>query len=166
MVPWVIYDVEHAPYLRVTRPDSSEHRFDLAGHFVGGDLHQTKLYAEVKKYSSDGDQATLYRKYAADCYFALLFHGLDYPLQFLWITWHPFSQTTWTRLCGDALFVREAVSSHVEHLAGIAIDDAVCQSVAERLWVIVLCDKQESALVPSPEMVGQIRAIEIQRALS
>lgn len=165
-VPWTSYDLETAPYLRILRPDGTAHRFDLAGHFLDSAMGGRRFLAEVKNYTLAGAQGAQYARYLADCYYATLQFGRDYPLEFMWITWHPFRVTNWTSLCGDKRVVRAAISDHSHHLCGRDIDDEFCEAVADRLWLIVLSTRQERDLVPTSEMVAHIRSIEIRRALS
>ena len=68
----------------------------------------------------------------------------------MWITWHPFSVTNWSKLT-TAAEVRSAVLQHHQKALGTsdskqaeaAIDDGQCEAVAESLWLLVLSDKHE-----------------------
>jgi hypothetical protein len=162
-VPWVVY--EHSANVTITRPDGSIKKFDLGGYFRGGDLAGVPFFAEVKNYTTDGAQGTEYPKYLADCYCAVEQGGVDRQFEYMWITWHPFSQTKWQKLC-TWQEVRSAVEANDAYLNGEPIDDERCRTVAKRLWLIVLSERQRTELVPTPEMVGRIRQIEVQRQLS
>jgi hypothetical protein len=127
--------------------------FDLGGQLRGGPLQGQEFFAEVKKYSGVGDQADAHAEYLAKCYrsYAVMPSRCDH---FFWLTWHPFSQTKWAQLC-SAGEVRQSVMAHRSKCLGEAdeaaaekvIDDALCEAVASRLWLIVLSDKQEELVV-------------------
>jgi hypothetical protein len=119
--------------------------FDLGGTLYGAELHNKNFFAEVKKYKGPGDQPTEYRKYLAKCYRALV----ETPSMcdhFMWITWAPFSVTAWSKLM-TADYVKDSVLKHRLATLGSKTadpDPALCTAVAERLWLIVLSDKQET----------------------
>lgn len=118
--------------------------FDLGGTLQGGELHNKNFYAEVKKYTGHGNQGTEYPKYLAKCYLALQ-QAPGMCDHFMWITWSPFSIKKWPDLL-TADYVAECVAKHAKVTLGSA--DAVpdsdhCKAVAERLWLIVLSDRQE-----------------------
>lgn len=148
---WVNPDA--AAKLAFTWADGSGFSFDLGGTLRGGTLDRQEFFAEVKKYSVVGDQASMYTEYLAKCYraFEVIPNRCDH---FFWITWHPFSQTKWSTLCAPSE-VREAVIAHRsralaidgEEAAGLAVNDDRCTAVASRLWLVVLCDKQEELVV-------------------
>lgn len=118
--------------------------FDLGGTMQGGELHNKNFYAEVKKYSASGDQGTEYPKYLAKCYLALK-QSPSMCDHFMWITWAPFLVSKWSDLM-TADYVAECVTKHSAKTLGSAKakpDTDHCRSVAQRLWLIVLSDKQE-----------------------
>lgn len=138
--------------------DGSKFSFDLGGTLRGGDVHGQEFFAEIKKYNTAGDQSVLYSEYLAKCFRAFC----DMPSRcdhFMWLTWHPFSQTKWNQLC-TAAEVRAAVLTHRakclgegdEALASAAIDPAICDAVAGRLWLIVLSDRQESLVIDREDL--------------
>lgn len=153
-VPYTVYEVGAVPFLTFSTVTGSSYSFDMCGdlHLDGG---KTQFFGEIKKYSTVGAQPEEYTEYLAKCYRATLEHGR--PYHFMWITWHPFSQTKWARLC-DADEVRDAVVAHQAAYCGtgVDIDDGVCADLAARLWVIVLSDRQEG-LAMSDEMLGELR---------
>ncbi|MYN66515.1 MAG: hypothetical protein F4X11_16030 [Acidobacteria bacterium] len=153
-VYWTVY--EHASMLGVPRPGGGKRSFDMSGVILGGDLDGHQLYAEVKRHSNPRNQAKAYGDYLANCYCKML-RDPDRPYQFMWITWHPFSQTKWTRLC-EWDEVRDEVSRRQTEWLGskILVDDDLCRLVADRLWLIVLSDKQEQ-LRMSDEMLAEVR---------
>lgn len=142
--------------------------FDLGGFLLGGDLQGEEFLAECKFYASHGDQGTEYAKFVGKCYCAYK-HRPERCDNFMWITWAPFLVTRWPELCTMA-YVREQVLAHRartvatgdEQEAETLVDDEVCQAVADRLWIIVLSERQES-LVISKEHRGVIQAHEAQK---
>lgn len=143
--------------------------FDLAGVLVGGNQANEEFFAECKKYDNAYDQGQLYDEYLAKCYVALNFQPSRCD-HFMWITWSPFATTRWDSLCRSAS-VQAAVLKNSERALGVPIEEAsskidsdVCDTVASRLWIIVLSERQEEHLVLSPEHQGLIRAHVAERA--
>lgn len=155
-VPWVNPDaVEKLTFAWAIKGSFS---FDLGGQLRGGGLNGQEFFAEVKKYSQVGEQPAMYDEYLAKCYraYALMPNRCDH---FFWLTWHPFSLNRWAQLC-VASSVRAAVVSHREKCLGesnletaeSAVDDELCSAVADRLWLIVLSDKQEQLVVEDEDL--------------
>jgi hypothetical protein len=142
--------------------------FDLAGHFKYGDVDGEAFFAESKKYDAPLDLATHYSKFLAQCYVAYR-TSPGWCDHFMWIAWSPHSITSWPDLT-KAEYVREHVIKHRERVfgeadeavAGSLVDDAAVSAVAERLWLIVLSDRQET-LVISKEHRGVIDAYEAEK---
>jgi len=153
-VYWTAY--EQPSMLVVKRPGGGERSFDMGGTLHGGEFKASPFYAEVKKYSTVGGQADMYGDYIANCYCMLLAEP-DKPFEFMWITWHPFSQSKWAKLC-EWDEVRDEVEARKTDWLGTAavVDEQLCRDVAERLWLIVLSDQQER-LGMSVEMLAEIR---------
>jgi hypothetical protein len=143
---------EDAPKLTFKWATKGTFSFDLGGSLQGGEFHNKNFYAEVKKYASAGDQGTEYKKYLGKCYLALQ----QQPAMcdhFMWITWAPFSITKWPRL-RTADYVSECVSAHAARVLGdknAKPDQAACEAVADRLWLIVLSDRQEELRLTEEE---------------
>lgn len=124
--------------------------FDMSGYLVEGDFHSENFFAESKKYKAPSDQGTEYRHFLAKCYVALRSRP-QYCHHFFWITWAPFLSTSWEVLA-TADFVKESVLKHPKDVFGVdnalaVIDDEVCKDIAERLWIIVLSEKQEDLTI-------------------
>jgi hypothetical protein len=138
---------EDAVKLRFDWATTGTFTFDLGGTFWGEELHNKNFYAECKKYKAAGDQGTEYKKYLAKCYLALE-QRPEMCDHFMWITWAPFSVTSW-----PDLMTAEYVASSIESDVALRIrtigesvalpDKDHCADVAKRLWLIVLSDKQE-----------------------
>ncbi|MPY57434.1 hypothetical protein [Streptomyces spongiae] len=153
-VPWVVYEAEQMTTL--TLLNGKHESWDLAGYFTGEKKNQ--FYAEVKAYSSD-NQGPKYREYLTDCYSAtakMIKDGIDRECEFMWITWHPFSMGAWTKLC-DAETIEEAVKQHSHKLGDDEYDPEIGKKVADRLWLIVLSERQEE-LMMNREYLGHIRS--------
>lgn len=123
--------------------------FDLGGVMRGGEFDGDQFSAEVKCYSKENKQPDMFRKFLAECYVALGQNprGCDH---FMWITWTPFESTAWHKHC-TAEKVRQSVLKHHELVFGTTspgdadaqIDHERVKEVADRLWLIVLSEKQE-----------------------
>ena len=127
--------------------DRTSFSFDLGGVLIGGEYEAQEFLAVCKKYSKPQDQGTAYVDYLAKCYRASVTNP-DRCDNFMWITWAPFSVGKWDRLC-SADEVEEAVKLHRARAVGdgAEVDPKLCRTVAERLWLIVLSDRQESLVI-------------------
>lgn len=112
--------------------------YDLGGLLLKGDLAGKTFVAEVKNYrTAGGNQAAEYEEYLAKSYCAYL----DSPRfcdSFMWITWHPFHQTNWSRLCSPAFvfdcvlkFRADTVGENDWEAAKKLISLDVCEEVAD-----------------------------------
>ncbi|MDC7337864.1 hypothetical protein PQR15_16770 [Streptomyces lydicus] len=152
--PWVVYEAPQMTTL--TLLNGAHESWDLAGYFTNEKKNQ--FYAEVKAYNSD-NQGPKYREYLTDCYSAtakMIKDGIDRECEFMWITWHPFSMGAWTKLC-DTETIEEAVKQYPNKLGGEHYDPEIGKKVADRLWLIVLSERQEE-LMMNREYLGHIRA--------
>jgi hypothetical protein len=96
------------------------------------------------------DQGVAYVEYLAKCYRASIVNPGRCD-NFMWITWAPFSVNKWDRLC-SAGEVEAAVELHRGRAVdGSEIDVQQCRNVADRLWLIVLSDRQESLVISSDD---------------
>lgn len=141
--------------------DGVTYSFDLGGVLLGDELRGQEFLAESKYYKSALDQGGHYQRFLAGCYRAYLLRP-DRCDNFLWITWSPFSVTSWDELRTPG-YVRSAVLRNAQRALGVdtdagpqVIDDDTCKLVADRLWMILLTDKQEKLTV-SREHLGVIR---------
>jgi hypothetical protein len=154
--PWI--NPEAVEKLAFNWHDGSQFTFDIGGLLRGGDLEGQQFLGEVKKYNQVGEQGTMYTEYLAKCFraYTTMPGRCDH---FMWITWHPFSLNRWAGLCGPAE-VRAAVLEH--HVRCLGIDDlqqaddelpnADCEALAERLWLLVLSDKQETLVIDDDDL--------------
>ena len=146
--------------------------YDLGGLLRRGDLEGQNFYAEVKNYRNHKNhQAEEYVEYLAKSYCAYKARP-ELCDSFMWITWHPFSSTSWSSLCAAEYVVNAVVKHRVDTLgvtdedeAVSAVDRSICEAVADRLWLIVLSDKQEMLTV-SREHRGLIEHHDTARGLN
>jgi hypothetical protein len=145
--------------------------YDIAGMLRGPDFEGHYFLAECKKYSVIGNQPSEYPEYLAKCYVVYK----DQPKwcdHFMWITWHPFNVKTWAELCAPEM-VRKAVLGERERVFGVSdeaeaeslIDEGAVVAVAQRLWLLVLTDKQEKLVIPRDHL-ALIREHEVKRGES
>lgn len=126
--------------------------FDLGGELYGDPFDRHFFVAEVKNYSSD----TLgghYDDYLAKCYLVLRDHPRS-ANQYMFLTWHPFRVTTWTQQCEPETIVggclrnkRRLFDEEEDDAARGKIDMSLVNQLAERLWLVVLSEKQEQLLM-------------------
>ncbi|MFS7877677.1 hypothetical protein ACEYXF_30725 [Streptomyces asiaticus] len=149
----------------------TEFSLDLGGLLCGGEFDNDVFMAECKKYSTPGDQGTHYLSYLAKCY-VIQSQQPTAAEHFMWITWCPFNVQDWNKLLTEE-WVTRGVRKHSAEIFGEAtpeeveslINKEVVRQVAERLWMIVLSDKQEQlvitrehrALIQHHEVMGGVR---------
>lgn len=144
--------------------DGSPFSFDMAGVLRGESIENQEFFAECKKYKNSGDQGQHYKKFLAQCYRAYHLRP-ERCDNFLWITWSPFSVTTWEKL-QDANEVKAAVLALKERTLGISdateaeacLELEACKEVADRLRMIVLSDWQQENLSLTREHLAIIRS--------
>jgi hypothetical protein len=163
-VPWVNPHPVAKKKLTFSWVDPTAHRFsfDLGGMFIGGEVADQEFLVECKNHDNAGNQNGLYNEFLAKCYVALQ-QRPDRCDNFMWITWSAFATKTWSELT-SATRVRGSVLAECRRALGVEasdaeskIDDALCNEVAKKLWVIVLSDRQEKHLVLTAEHQGLIR---------
>lgn len=140
-------------YLKAGAQEQSEAQadwfsFDLGGTLLGGDQDGNVFLAEAKKYENAADQGVKYRTFLAQCYCVEQGYA-QFVDQYLWITWAPFLVTTWEMLLTPE-FVATAVTANTYRkyiaLGGAAYDAEIGTSVATKVILVVLGDRQEVSL--------------------
>lgn len=158
---WSVYDQFGVARLQYPWPEGGRsYSYDLGGIFFGGDLHQQSFLVECKKYANDS-QGGHFDKFLAQSYVTLKNHP-QLADHFLWITWHPFRVGKWNALASEDS-IRDALVSEkarifgdvTDEIALASVDHAIVADLVERVWVIVLSDRQET-LVISPEDRAEI----------
>lgn len=127
-------------------PDGTKKALDLEGNTVGAPGERPRpVSVECKKYTTVGGQAGGYREFLAVAYantaHTIRSMGSDAEREFFWVTYHPFSQTDWSKLL-TVTYLRECVEEHIGLLNGEAIDDDLLAAVATRLNVMVVGQRQ------------------------
>lgn len=148
------YDVGEAHFLTFDKLNGNPFSFDLGG-VLTLDSGSATFFGEVKKVTSEAGQGQMYLDYLAKCYRATVKTG--HPYHFMWITWHPFAVTTWSQLCSGAALKKAVEDRKADYCGDGDVDEALCNQVAERLWLIVLSDRQET-LSMSDDMFATVRA--------
>jgi hypothetical protein len=157
-VPWINPEPNAVPKLEFAWADSGTFSFDMGGFLVGGQLDTQEFLAECKLYKSAQDQGTLYKEYLAKC-FRVWQTRPDRGQNFMWITWAPFAANDWDKLCSSE---RVALSAK-DFATKLGISDGqdvteTCNEVAQRLWILVLSEKQELHLTMTKEHEAVVRA--------
>jgi hypothetical protein len=167
-IHWDAYTAE--ALCEVKLPDGASKHFDLVG-VIGGPPPQP-LYVESKHCYSVSQQPAQYKEYLANCYLGTAAAGVEKNFQFMWVTWHPFSQGDWRHLCGPedvstskgikALnktvgMMKSAVSAS-PHRGSHTFDPDLARVVAQRLWIVLLNDRQEQHLTLSDEVAADVIA--------
>ncbi|WOF23665.1 hypothetical protein N8K70_03020 [Microbacterium betulae] len=152
---WSVYDKFGKDRLSYPWPNDDEaYSYDIGGIFYGGDLHKQAFLVECKKYSS-ASQGGHFDKFLAQSYVTLR----DYPHladHFIWMTWHPFRINTWNELSSETKIVKALIREQErvfgttgEDETGLSdqLDASVVADLADRVWVIVLSDRQETLVI-------------------
>ena len=154
---WSVYDEYGASKLKFPWPNGGKgFSYDLGGVLHGGGLDKQNFLVECKKYSSD-NQGPAFDKFLAQSYVMLK----TYPFmadQIMWITWHPFRIKSWNVLHAVES-IETALVAHGERVFGTKVEDdvkaqidaEVVRDLAERIWVIVLSDRQETLVISAQD---------------
>lgn len=155
---WTNEDQAHVNRLEFAWPFLGQnYSFDLGGMLSGGEYEGQFFLAEVKKYSVVGDQPQHWLDFVAKCYVTRRDHAALAD-QFIWITWHPFSQTDWPKLCTPEYVKkgllteknRKRVFDTDEETAAAGLIEAdLLTEVSDRMWLLVLNEKQERLVITS-----------------
>ncbi len=127
--------------------------FDIGGQLRGDDLGGKMFVAEVKGYRSEHDLPSHFSAFLAKCYVALQTKPTRCD-HFMWISWAPFQAQRWSDHPSPGN-VKKAVLKHSQYIfntedkveAQLQIDEETLVGVADRLWLITLCDKQERLVI-------------------
>jgi hypothetical protein len=137
--------------------------FDLVGVHVeeDGNTKRCPLYVEVKHYSSASDQPQKYAEYLVAVYRAALHEkqSANRHLEFMWLTWHPFSVTKWSRLCSEGE-LRQTLNDAPDIND---IDEDLVRALPNRLWLVVL-GKRHDELTMGARLLGEVRRAVTERA--
>lgn len=138
----------------VTCLNGAQKLLDLEGNTTK--LPKRPVSVEAKKYSTVGHQGTEFKKFLAIAYSStakiIEDVGEDWFREFLWVTYHPFSQGDWPDLLTLA-YLRGCLEEHSAILDGRAIDDDLLAKVASRIWVLVVQQKQVDIRLSKVELM-------------
>lgn len=118
-------------------------RFDMYGFFLGPDRRE--VFVENKDYKAEEDLYAQFQEFLAVAYSATA-HSLkgkktDRKTEFMWVTTHPFRMARWAHLATPEE-IQIALKKHADFLKGESIDDDLVRTVADRIWVLVLNERQ------------------------
>ncbi|MFJ1541691.1 hypothetical protein ACIODS_24400 [Micromonospora chalcea] len=129
-----------------------EFSFDVGGILYGEPFDHHNFVAEVKNYTGDA-LGGHYDKFLAQCYLVFRDHS-RWVNQFMFLTWHPFRIKTWTKLCESDSIVAACLENSKRLFdtddkdeARGKIDETVVSDLKDRLWLVVLSEKQEQLLI-------------------
>lgn len=152
---WVNPDPPAVPKLTFAWPHGNQNfSFDLGGVLKYGEYDGQVFFAESKNYAAPSDLRDHYSKFLAQCYVAYK-HLPGFCDHFMWLAWSPHSITKWPELM-TADYVRKHVLKHRARVFGEKVDEAEAEglidsdavsAVANRLWLIILSEKQESLVI-------------------
>ena len=145
--------------------------FDLGGTFCGDSLENQSFVAEVKAYKKEGDLPVQFRDFLAKCYVAMQTHPgrCDH---FLWLSWAPFQAQRW-----DEHATADNVKRSVLHAANrkrvfglegeseavSEVKPELLAAVADRLWMVTLCGKQEQLVLTNHHYTEVMKLIASER---
>lgn len=156
-VPWDVYGSPNQTTVKLL--SGAAKGYDIAGNLIGEDGKAgPRFYGEVKNYRAVSDQPELYQEYLAYSYSAAVeatSSDHDPGIEFMWVTWHPFSQSKFLQLC-DAGEIEQACVRHDEYLAGRAFNHAFAETLARRLWLLIVNPRQEEMMM-SRAFLGEVR---------
>lgn len=110
---------------------------------------------ECKKYTTVGHQGAEFRRFLAIAYSStakkIAEVGVDWERDFMWVTFHPFSQTNWKKLLTVA-HLRACLEKNKDLLDDKPIDDDLLAKIAARIWVMVVEKKQVEIRLTKQEL--------------
>ena len=152
---WLNTDPSAAQKLSFRWPSSNTlFSFDMGGILRGGEFENQMFMVECKKYTTTGNQGSMYREYLAKCYVATTLNSAITD-HFMWITWHPFLVDSWRDLCKPEQ-IRKGLIEQKGRILGTSstdqdiekwVEDDVLTMVASKLWILVLSDRQEQLVI-------------------
>lgn len=143
--------------------------FDIGEILHGDEFHNHLFVAEVKNYSTQGNLSAEFDDFLAKCYVVA---STERKLadQFMFITWNPFRATDWSKQTKKGQVQAACLLSRNRERslgqkdlakATAALDEEVLEYVEDRLWLVVLSEKQEGLLISDEDrekiMQGRIK---------
>jgi hypothetical protein len=134
--------------------DGSRKKFDLVGAFIGN--RRDPVVVECKWYTTTASQHKHFKQFLAIAYSSTvretIDRGADPKREYIWVTKHPFQITEWTTLATESKIL-QSLEDNVELLAGEPINEDIVRKIAERVWVLVMNQKQEEISLPNDELM-------------
>lgn len=148
---YTVYDSEAMCTVMCANGDAKA--LDLEGSTTS--TPKKPVAVECKKYSTPGGQTAEYRKFLAIAYSATVKtieeKGQDWEREFMWVTFHPFAQKNWKNLL-TLKYMRSCLDEHATLLDGRTIDDDLLATVASRIWVMVVQQRQINIRLKKDEL--------------
>ncbi|WP_310773399.1 hypothetical protein [Mycobacterium sp. Z3061] len=140
--------------------DGSQKKFDLAGSFIGS--RRDPVVVECKWYNSSNSQHKYFKEFLAIAYSSTIRdtkdRGADAKREYIWVTKHPFQISEWATLTTEAK-IRQSVEANSALLNNEPIDDATISKLAQRVWVLVMHEKQEAISLPNHELMAVLTVL-------
>ena len=128
--------------------------YDLAGMFLTDGM--PPVVVECKRYQYVGGQAAEFEEFLAIAYGTSIWersNGMrDKNRNYIWATTHPFSQTNWSKLT-TPISVEAAVKKYSQYVGDAPFDHSLAQILSERIWLLVLSEKQEQIMLTPKEVL-------------
>jgi hypothetical protein len=152
-LPFDAYDNE--VYCTPEILDGTVQGFDLFG-YIHTKPKRTPLYVESKNVNSvGGKQGAEFVEFLANAYSVtartLQKYKVDSRSEFMFVTRQPFNSTTWSDHL-EPSSIKKALETHSHKLNNEAIDDDLLKKVSDRLWLLVVHEKQERLMLTASEV--------------
>ncbi|MEV7768555.1 hypothetical protein [Microbacterium sp. NPDC086615] len=116
--------------------------FDMFGFMLGP--NRRPIYVENKDDTNTSRLYSDFQAFLANAYSATakrIQTTKDQKAEFMWVSTHPFNQGGWGKLATPAE-VKTALNKYPGVLGGVAIDEDLVRLVAQRIWVLVMNQRQ------------------------
>jgi hypothetical protein len=116
--------------------------FDMFGFMLGP--NRRPVYVENKDDTNYSRLYTAYQEFLANAYSATarrIQSTKDQKAEFMFVSTQPFNQSGWTTLATPDE-IHKALKKHPEVLGEATVDDELVRLVAQRIWVLVMHQRQ------------------------
>lgn len=136
----------------VTLLNEDVQAFDLKGiiHTRG-----VPLFVENKAYTATGGQAKAFDDFLAIAYSSTakeIARVSDWKAEFMWVTTHPFSLNNWSTLTTRERMAKALKKDTTNVLNGQEVDEGLLTTVANRIWLLVLSERQHELTLSATEL--------------
>jgi hypothetical protein len=154
------------PFLFIPQAGSANRvRMDMTGRHLdeeGGLLAQ--FYAEVKNVTTDSGLSAEYKKFLAKAYSSERSWesiGNLRPIEWMFITWHPFGATgNYTSLTGVEA-IKAACDAHPDRVPPSDWDEGKGEDLSRRLWVLIPSQRLEEMLPAKRTVVRMLNELSL-----